>query len=279
MVEPEIRKVVLVVIDGLRPDAIAPERMPTLHSLQARGWSPSWARTVRPSVTVAALTSLATGVSPERHGLVEPTFSSLGRIRELSPLPVALRRLGVTTTVVAPALGGAARWVAGALLRLGGVRSLATRDAAPGLVCRRAAELVSQFRERHFVVAYVNDTDLAGHAWGWMSAPYLRAAAAVDRALDPFIALADAPDTLVIITADHGGGGVLPHDHDHPHPLNERIPLCLLGGRVQSGTTAATECRLLDIPPTVLWIFGGIVPAQYEGRVLAEAFTPQLVLT
>ena len=58
------RKVVLVVIDGLRPDAITPERMPVLSDMVNRGWRAPQAVTVRPSVTVAALTSLASGVAP-----------------------------------------------------------------------------------------------------------------------------------------------------------------------------------------------------------------------
>jgi len=65
------RRVVLLVIDVFRPDAVSPASMPSLATLAASGWS-SEGRTVRPSVTIAALTSLATGVAPERHGVVEP---------------------------------------------------------------------------------------------------------------------------------------------------------------------------------------------------------------
>ena len=41
----------------------------------------------KPSVTVAALTSLASGVEPARHGLTEARLPSFARFRGLRPLP------------------------------------------------------------------------------------------------------------------------------------------------------------------------------------------------
>lgn len=271
------RKIVLVVIDGLRPDAIGSDAMPALGGLLRRGWRAEAAVTVRPSVTVAALTSLASGVSPGRHGLCDTRLQTLGRPRGLKPLPRELRRIGVETSVVTGQLNGSARWLAGALLRLGGVTRLVPAPPAPGIVMDVALRHLARNPSRELVVIYLNDADLAGHAWGWMSPAYLQAAAVIDRALTRLEPLAEEPDTLVVLTADHGGGGVLPHDHDHPHPLNEAIPLGMLGGRVMPGLVSPEPVRLLDIPPTVLHGFGGTAPEEYEGRVLHEAFMTELV--
>ena len=271
------RKVVLTVIDGLRPDAITPERMPTLHGLLRRGWQAATASTIRPSVTVAALTSLATGVSPDKHGLSSASLHSLGRVRGLRPLPLELKRMGVETSVVTTQLAGSARWLAGALLRLGGVTRLVPAPPAPGILVDVALRQMARNSHPELVVVYLNDADVAGHAWGWMSPAYLQAARTIDRALVGFEPLLEDPDTLVVLTADHGGGGVLPQDHDHPHPINDRIPIGMLGGRVMPGMISSEPARLLDIPPTVLHGFGGTAPAEYEGRVLHEAFMTELV--
>ncbi len=271
------RKVVLVVIDGLRPDAITPDGLPVLHGLLRRGWRAESAVTVQPSVTVAALGSLATGVSPERHGLVGAFLQNLGKVRGLKPLPGELRRLGVDTTVFASGLAGSARWVAGALLRLGGVTRLLPAPSAPGIMLDSALRYLERNPGPELVVLYLNDADLAGHAWGWMSPAYLLAARTIDRALQRLARVADDPNVLVILTADHGGGGVLAQDHDHPHPLNEGIPLGMVGGRIMPGLVSPDPVRLLDIPPTVLHWFGGTAPAEYEGRVLHEAFMTELV--
>lgn len=271
------QKIVLVVIDGLRPDAVTPERMPVLSALRERAWRAESASTVRPSITVAALTSLGTGVSPARHGLRSAGIGSLARLRGLRPLPNELRRLGVETTIVMAELSGGPRWIAGALLRLGGATRLLMAPPAPGPLMDTAMRHLAGNRAQEFVVAYMNDADIAGHAWGWMSPPYLQAISTIDRALTRLAPLIDDPEALVIITADHGGGGVLAQDHDHPHPLNDAIPLLLLGGRVEPGIGGVGPVHLLDIPPTILHGFGGTAPAQYEGRVIREAYLTEYV--
>jgi arylsulfatase A-like enzyme len=268
---------VVVVVDGLRPDAVTETGMPNLFALMRRGWHAERAVTVRPSVTVAALTSLATGVSPARHGIRDSSPGRLPRLRGLRPLPLELRRLGVGTTVLTPELPAATRWAAGALLRLGGVGRLVATTSSPAAIVQAAIDRLAGNTGREFVVVYLNDADLAGHAWGWMSAAYLQAARQVDTALARLMRFCEDPESLVIITADHGGGGVLATDHDHPHPANDLIPLALMSGRVAPGLATSDPVTLLDIPPTVLHGFGGTAPAPYEGRVIHEAFVTELV--
>jgi hypothetical protein len=277
LVQGSYQKIVLVLIDGLRPDAITPDGMPVLAGLAGRAWRSASATTVRPSVTVAALTSLGTGVSPRRHGLRSTRIGSLGRLRGLQPLPGELRKLGVESTIIMPQLSGGPRWLATALLRLGGATRLIMAPAAPALLLDTAVRHLTRNAAREFVVVYLNDADIAGHAWGWMSPAYLEAAKGIDRALGRLGELIDHPETLVIVTADHGGGGVLARDHDHPHPVNDAIPLAFLGGGVVPGLGGGPAAGLLDIPPTVLHGFGGTAPAQYEGRIIQEAFLAEHV--
>jgi arylsulfatase A-like enzyme len=122
---------------------------------------------------------------------------------------------------------------------------------------------------------YLPDCDEAGHAHGWMSAPYLEAAAELDAAIGRLSARVE--DALLIIVADHGGGGVLATEHHHPHPVNERIPLVLAGPGVAREHRLEGPVSLLDVSATVLWWFGVPVPDSYEGRPLLEAFAPTLM--
>jgi phosphopentomutase len=154
---------------------------------------------------------------------------------------------------------------------------LAGLPPAPGILVDTALRQVARNPGPKLVVTYLNDTDLAGHAWGWMSPAYLQVVAVIDRALAQRSPRVADPRTLVVLTADHGGGGVLPQDHDHPHPINDAIPIGMLGGGVMSGLVSPEPARLLDTPPTVLHGFGGTAPVEYEGRVLHEAFTTELV--
>lgn len=264
-----MRRVILVLADGLRPDAITATDMPSLDALAQRYTTALRASTVRPSRTVAALASLATGVAPETHGLIEPGLGFLKRLPSLRPLARELSRGGVPSQVVASELLASERAVLWALTKaagLGRFRSagLRARDVA------RAAATVALGQEG-LVFVYLNDCDQAGHAHGWMSPQYRAAAVEIDAAVG---VLADLTEhSLLIVMADHGGGGVSTHDHAEPHPTNDHIPLILAGPDVTRRHQLTRHISLLDIPPTLLWWFGLEVPVAYEGRVLAQAFT------
>src|SRR5262245_39813541 len=60
-------RVVIVSIDGLRPDAIDAAEAATLKRLIARGAYCATARTVRPSVTLPSHASMLSGLDPSRH--------------------------------------------------------------------------------------------------------------------------------------------------------------------------------------------------------------------
>ncbi len=65
-----MRSVLLVVFDGLRPDAIRPEVTPNLVRFAAQAVVMPKARSVFPSETRVCTSSVATGCHPRRHGLV-----------------------------------------------------------------------------------------------------------------------------------------------------------------------------------------------------------------
>lgn len=265
-----MRRVVLVLADGLRPDAITPTDMPSLDTLGRQYTTALRATTVRPSRTVAALASLATGVAPATHGLIEPGLGFLKRLPSLRPLARELSRGGVASQVIASELLPGQRTVLWALTKAAGLG----RYRSAGLRAREVARatltnVLGQDDGVTFV--YLNDCDQAGHAHGWMSPQYRAAAAEIDAAIG---VLADLTEhSLLIVMADHGGGGVSTHDHAEPHPANDHIPLILAGPDVTRRHQLTRHISLLDIPPTVLWWYGLEVPVVYEGRVLTQAFT------
>ena len=268
-------RLIIALTDGLRPDAITPSVMPSLHALAGAYTSAAWARTVRPSATVAALASLATGVAPDTHRLIQPGLDFLPRVRNLRPVARELSRRGVPADVVTAELSLTALPIAWALAQAAGVRrllpsGLRARDTAA------AADWVLDESGTSLVFVYFPDCDEAGHAAGWMSDRYLAAAAEVDAAIGSLSRRVD--DSLLVVVADHGGGGVIATEHHHPHPVNEHIPLVLAGPGVARNHRLEGPVSLLDLCATVLWWFGAPIPTSYEGRPLLEAFAPELVL-
>lgn len=237
--------------------------MPSLARLARAGWSCT-AATVRPSVTVAALTSLATGLSPANHGLTQPKIPPLSILGRLRPLPSELRRHRRRTLVVTGQLPGKSRLLARALLGLAGVERLAAGGAQPVEIAEHAAAALAR-RAADFCAVYFNHCDVAGHAHGWMSEPYLHAATALDAAVARIVERLDDGRTLFAFLADHGGGGVVDNDHDAPHPTNDAIPLVFFGA---GASGAAPTASLLDVPPTLLHALGVPIPPSYEGRIL-----------
>ncbi|MEZ5290053.1 MAG: alkaline phosphatase family protein [Vicinamibacterales bacterium] len=70
------RAVVLIVVDGLRPDQVTPEVMPRLHALGQRGLVFDAHHAAVPTVTRVNASTLATGAYPDTHGLLGNTVYS-----------------------------------------------------------------------------------------------------------------------------------------------------------------------------------------------------------
>jgi predicted AlkP superfamily pyrophosphatase or phosphodiesterase len=241
--------------------------MPILSAVAARGWS-AVAQTVRPSVTVAALATLATGVSPARHGLdAERRLPSPAVLRRLAPLPAHLQRHRRRTAICTGRLTLCQRLLAGSLLRVAGASGFFSAGRLPAEVGELARDRIQRLRP-HLGVVYLNDCDVAGHRDGWMSPAYLEAAHALDGAVGALVSLEQEAGTTLLVTADHGGGGVAPTDHDLPHPVNDRIPIIAAGSTVARHVAEDGSASLLDLPPTILDLLGVPVPSQYEGRAL-----------
>jgi arylsulfatase A-like enzyme len=264
-----MRRVAVLLLDGLRPDAVSLAPMPSLEAL-GRDWvRAANARTIRPSVTVAALASLATGVSPAAHGLIEPGLGFLGRIGGLRPIAKVLAHHGLPATIVSRQLSRVTLAVTTALTGAAGIGRLESR----GRTARETASVAREAFERMtagLMLVYLPDCDRAGHRHGWMSAPYLRAASELDAAVGLFAS--GLGDGTLIALADHGGGGIHPREHDAPHAMNDWIPLVIAGRGVRRHRVLADPVSLLDVPPTILWRLGVPVPESYEGRVLRDAF-------
>ena len=60
---------IVLVIDGLRPDSITPAVMPNLDRLKGAGVWYTHSHSVFPTVTRVNTTSISTGTLPSRHGI------------------------------------------------------------------------------------------------------------------------------------------------------------------------------------------------------------------
>lgn len=106
---------------------------------------------------------------------------------------------------------------------------------------------------------------------------YLGEVLYTDDALAALLDVVDRPGarpTLVVVTADHGEGLGQHHWMEHALHLYEEqlhVPLLLRWpGEIPEGRRVATPVALADVAPTVLALAGLPLPADLDGRSLAE---------
>ena len=268
----EVSRVILVVLDGLRPDAIDAFDLHHLRRLMRVGPSSHCARTVSPSLTWPALTSLLCGVAPADHGILADSVHLPRPRMKLNPLPERLRRAGYHCSAFIGEIPALYRGIGSRIGRmLGFVESRFSGTSAPEVLL--AAQSALRTQRRGLIFTHWADADRIGHEFGWMSPQYGDAARRLDATLGHLVCSTQCesdPHTLLIALADHGGGGLVSNHHGGEHVLNATIPLVFVGGALQARTIPAAT--LLDVPATIAWVLGVDPHPSYAGRVLSEAF-------
>ncbi len=215
--------VIVIIVDGLRPDLISTERTPTLQRLIDEGAATLEAKTVRPSVTLPSITSMFTGLRPQDHGI---TFNDYDPSKE----PVA----ATTMFDVAHDAGIRTAFFSGKVklrhaihvdsLDVESVRFLP--DASVALLAR--AHLKES--QPGLMVVHLPNVDRAGHEFGWRSKEQLETLVATDIAIASILQVVES-DALngpvrLIVTADHGGEG---KNHQRRRRGNETVPWLVWG--------------------------------------------------
>lgn len=267
---PNVRRVVLVVLDGLRPDAIPRFDLVHTSALARQGASTMFGRTVNPSVTACAMASLLTGASPERHGLQGDRFHIPRATGPLHPLPRVLAQHGLPSTAFLARLPMMFIPIGHRIAAHVGTKARFAGRGAQDIVT--VAQKTLRAQRDGLILLHFPDADRIGHEHGWMSDAYAAAARDMDAALGRVVAevRTDDPSTLIIALADHGGGGARSDHHNSEHPLDRTIPVILAGGTVRR-EALPQGTSLLDVPPTVLAALGVPQPESYPGVALTAA--------
>lgn len=271
-----VAHVVVVSIDGLRPDMALRASMPTLRALMAAGAFTFWAKTTALSVTLPSHTSMLTGFEPAKHGvdwnrdlpLREPVYPAKPTVLELAT------RAGLVTAMVA----GKSKF--STLNRPGSITHVFVPENANSsvddeTVAEHAVEMISRYKPALLFIHFPG-VDHAGHASGWGSNEQLAAVAGADVQLGKVIrALAAAglsDSTAIIVSADHGGAG---HTHGPDDARSRHIPWVLTGPGVKRGFDLTQiedrEIRTEDTAATVCYLLG-LQTGKLDGSPVMEAF-------
>ncbi len=256
--------VVLISLDGVRPDALTIASCPNLSSIREQGASTLCARSVSPSITLPCHTSIFHSVPPSRHGITSNIFTPMAR-----PLP------GIVE--VARACGKRTAFFYNweqlrDLARPGNIHYSYFRDSyrdpdGDDETVSRSTSFIQQERP-DFAFIYLGTVDTAGHQHGWMSEGYLQQLEHIDSLVGNFFNSLP-PEYAAIIHSDHGG-----HDRSHGTDIEEDmlIPWMAFGPNIKKGYTLQSEITLLDTAPTLASIMGINAHSEWEGRSADEIF-------
>jgi hypothetical protein len=261
---PTARRVVIISIDGLRPDAILPAPMSNLIGLMQGGAFSLGAQTVFPSITLVAHSSMLVGVCPAKHGVTWNEY-----------LPERGYAQGTDLFDLAHAAGLKTMMYVGKekMRQITEPSSLDTfiyiNDSDSVLM----GSLVANFPQ-DFGVLFIHllATDLAGHDSGWMSPYQISIIRQADAALGMLLAELDARnlrgETLIIVTSDHGGLG---GGHGTAAREDMTIPWIAAGPGIQP-KTLTTLVHTMDTAATAAFALGLPLPAEWDGVPIYEAF-------
>ena len=269
--------VVIIMVDGLRPDALKQAKAPAMEGLIKRGSFTMKAQTVTPSLTLPAFTSMLTGLPVEAHGV---DWNDYEPQRGFLKAP----------TIFEIATFNGSKWGA-AFIQKEKLLHVTKQDRRLALhVCsiseqgctakKITSDVINSYKTStdstkpslfliHFAAA-----DIAGHAEGWMSKPYLKAVEDIDRAigmlLKGFKELGLYERTTFIVSADHGGHGTT---HGTTAAEDMTIPWIAAGPGIKAGHEIKQPVSLMDTPATVMRAFGiSDYYVEWKSRSVEEMF-------
>lgn len=270
--------VIVISIDGLRPDAINRFKASTLGRLMREGRYSLTAQTIGLSRTLPSHTSMLTGVDSDQHGVTWNTDDMKARGYVKVPTIFGLAKgAGFTTAAFfsktkfhhleIPATLNHSRSPSRGPLPWSAERTL-------GYV-----EQTLKTTRPNLLFVHFADADFAGHAFGWMGATYGAAVREVDRAVARLLSVADARFGAgrysVIVTSDHGGHG---QTHGTTSRMDTTIPWIVWGQGIEPGDTLS-GVRTMDTAATVMWMLGVEAPGNWSGRAQTTAFAATRAVT
>lgn len=263
--QPRVQHVVIVSMDGARPDMVQKSRMPVLHRMAQRG-AYSWkAQTIFPSITLVSHTSMLTGVGPAKHHVDWNDWEPARGVVKVPTVFAVAKKAGLSTALFA----GKEKFKH--LNQPGTVDKFWWESTDAPKIGAQAAEYIRQAKP-NLIFVHFPDPDAAGHKYGWCSTEQQAALAACDQGIARLIEgirkAGIASNTVMIVTADHGGHAKTHGSHD---PVDMTIPWVAFGTGVKEGQVR-DSITTYDTSATALWLLGVRVPYDWDGKPVKSAF-------
>ena len=285
-----IQHVIVIGVDGMSPNGVQKATTPTIDSIlkvAAYSWK---CEAVLPTSSSPNWASMIMGAPPEKHGVTSNAWQPHKQTIELEC--EGTKRNGKPSGMWPTIFGELRRqkpeskiacfneWLAFNRLFEKGVvnrqRDANLLQAASHKGYKGITRMATNYFKRKkpdFMFVHLDLVDHAGHHDGHGTQAYYDAVSVADKMIDKIVQAVKASgkleNTIILITADHGGKG---HGHGGDSPEERFVPWILTGPGVANGElqvpiktydTAATLAHLLSIKAPDCW----------EGKIIKQAIT------
>ncbi len=254
-------KVLTILCDGMRPDAVVKCGHPFAEKLMdSCNYNPC-AQTVYPSYTLPCHMSLFHSIEPSEHKVINNTFvpgerkGLFEQLKDNDKSTAFFYSWGELKDTYSPYSLCYGHFVS---------EQYFPRRKVTELLEKNCEEFVNEYNP-DFAFLYLETTDTIGHEYGWGSEEYYSAAEHSFGLIEKL--MNNIPDDYsVIILADHGG-----HDHTHgtSDPIDMTIPL-FIKTDFELDYEKFSGANIIDIAPTVCDIIGISPSKKWKGVSLLK---------
>ena len=274
--KPKVKHVVVIGFDGLSPDGIRNANTPTFDRIIKEGAHSFHARAVLPTSSSSNWASMIMGAGPEQHGITSNSWE-----KDNFTLPAVTQKEDflfptiftlINDQVPDAKIGAIYNWKGfGRLFEKNAVDydiSAKTEEETATLAAKYIKENKPTFTFIHF-----DHIDHAGHNYGHGTDHYYESVEKGDQVLAQVMqAIEEAgmnDDTMVIVTADHGGLG---KGHGGSSLMEAEIPFILWGKPIRKDFLIEHPIYQYDNAATVAYALGVRTPHAWIGKPAFMAF-------
>lgn len=282
---PDIKHVIVIGFDGLSPDGLEKATTPTFDKVIQEGAHTFHARAVLPTSSSPNWASMIMGAGPEQHGITSNSWEKNNFV-----LPTIVQGEDfLFPTIFNLVDSNIKNAEIGAIYHWGGFgrlfeKSAVDYDVNPENEDETAVIASKYIEEKKPTLTFIHfdHVDHAGHEFGHGTSEYYKSVEKADSLLNQVMNSIEkagiANETLVIISADHGGVGL---GHGGESLKEIEIPFIVWGKSVKKNhiinypvyqyDNAATVAFSLGLKQPLAWI-GKPVKTAFKGYDLADGF-------
>jgi len=274
--ENKTPRVIVLGLDGMRPDGIENAATPNLHRLIHEGTSTMNGRAVYPTSSGANWSSMVLGAGPDQHGIDRNDW----QLENRNISPVYEKSNGYFLSVFDVLKSNYPEMRCSAVLDWYPVAhyfdstipdTIIDTDGTAEVIDNVLAEIIE--RDARFVFTQIDQMDYAGHGTGYGSESYYREAELLDKEIGRLIKeLEDNnlyEDTYIIALSDHGGIGM---GHGNKSMEEYTVPFIIRGPGIMKGKSTNEPIMPFDVAATVVSVFNCDIPPYWIGTNVESAF-------